>query len=60
MHLACVRCVVPAPAGRVQAWALDERGQRREALPVETVGEDRAAVALGPQWRTLWYETEVR
>jgi hypothetical protein len=54
------RLTLPAPAGRVKAWALDERGQRRDELPVQDGGNDRAAVALGPQWRTLWYEVEVK
>ena len=53
------RLVLPAPAGRVTAWVLDERGQRREPLPVEAAGPERAALTLGPQWRTLWYEVEV-
>lgn len=54
------RLVFSAPAAQVQAWALDERGQRREALPVAAEGADHAAISLGPQWRTLWYEVEVR
>jgi hypothetical protein len=54
------RLVLSAPAGRVQAWVLDERGQRREPLPVEAAGVDHAALSLGPQWHTLWYEIEVR
>jgi hypothetical protein len=53
------RVILPAPAPRVTAWVLDERGQRREALPVDAAGPDHAALNLGPQWRTLWYEVEV-
>jgi hypothetical protein len=54
------RLVLPIPADRVEAWALDERGQRREPLPVQAAGKDHAALTLGPQWRTLWYEVQVR
>ena len=50
------RLTVSAPAGQVQAWALDERGQRREAIEVETPTAQSAVVQLGPQARTLWYE----
>lgn len=52
--------ILPASAGRVSAWALDECGQRRERLPVVAESLGRAAVDLGPQWHTLWYEIEVR
>lgn len=39
-------------------WALDEAGQRREALPVRT--EDGLAVfSIGPVHKTLWYEIVV-
>ena len=51
---------VNAPADRVQVWALDERGQRREALKVEATAPQSAVVRLGPQARTLWYEVERR
>ncbi|MBI5832981.1 MAG: carbohydrate binding domain-containing protein [Armatimonadetes bacterium] len=49
------RLTLPWPAARVKAWALDERGQRRAALPVSEVG-GHAVLAIGPEWRTLWYE----
>jgi len=50
------RLTFPMPAGRVQAWALDERGQRKTQLSVQADAQDRAAVAIGPRSRTLWYE----
>jgi hypothetical protein len=34
-----------------KAWALDERGQRREAVPMED-----GTLVLNPENRTLWYE----
>lgn len=52
------RLVLPVPARRVRAWALDERGNRREPLPVS--GGARASVEIGERYRTLWYEVEVR
>lgn len=45
---------LPIPASRVQAFALDGTGARVEELPVD--GRDRAAVQIGPQYRTVWYE----
>jgi hypothetical protein len=53
------RLTLPVPAGRVRAWALDERGQRGEALPVQDA-DGKARVALGPERRTLWYEIELK
>jgi hypothetical protein len=54
------KITLTAAADRVQAWVLDERGQRREPLPVQAVDAGHAALSLGPQWRTLWYEVQVR
>jgi hypothetical protein len=34
-----------------KAWALDERGQRREPVPM-----DGSSLILGPEHHTLWYE----
>lgn len=39
--------------GAFKAWALDERGQRREEIPVAN-----GKLTIGPQWKTLWYEVE--
>ena len=39
--------------GKFKAWALDERGQRREELPVAD-----GKLTIGPQFKTLWYEVE--
>jgi hypothetical protein len=55
-----LKLTLPAAATRVQAWALDERGQRREKLPVTTSDDGKAVVAVGPDQRTLWYEIEVK
>lgn len=52
------RITLPVAASRVRAWALDERGSRREEIKV--TGSERAALEVGAAWRTLWYEVEVR
>jgi hypothetical protein len=38
-------------SGKLRAWALDERGQRRAEVSVEG-----STIAIGPDHRTLWYE----
>jgi hypothetical protein len=50
---------LPVPTERVRVWALDERGQRRDEIPVTAAGT-RARLEIGPKWRTLWYEVEVK
>lgn len=51
-----VEAKLSVPSGkRVDCWVLDERGQRREKLTSESGG-----VSIGPRWRTLWYEIEMR
>lgn len=50
------RIKLPLAAKRVQAWALDERGQRGAALAVETDAKGNAVLALGPKHKTIWYE----
>jgi hypothetical protein len=47
---------LPLPAKRVQAWALDERGQRKSQIPVNADPSGNAVIHIGPQWQTLWYE----
>jgi hypothetical protein len=47
----------PLPAQRVKVWSLDERGQRRDAVPVSG---DQATFNIGSEWKTLWYEVEVQ
>jgi hypothetical protein len=47
---------LPLPAGKVSAWALDERGQRAEPLSVEADKDGHAVLRIGPPHKTLWYE----
>ncbi len=51
---------LPLPAERVRAWALDERGQRKIAIPIKADPNGNAVLSLGPQWQTLWYEVATR
>lgn len=43
----------------LKAWALDERGQRREPVEVksDTTG---TAINIGSQYKTIWYEIEIK
>jgi hypothetical protein len=50
------RITLPLPAAGVAAWALDERGQRGQPVPVEADRDGRAVLRIGPPNRTLWYE----
>lgn len=54
------RIVIQVSAARVQAWTLDERGQRRERIAVEAASAKTAALTIGPRRRTIWYEVDVR
>ncbi len=49
---------LPATRARVQAWALDARGQRMAALQIR-VEDGRPVVDIGPAFRTLWYEVAI-
>lgn len=51
------RVSLPVAAGRVRAWALDERGNRRDVIKVS--GGNRAVLDVGEAHRTLWYEIEI-
>ncbi|HEY3320836.1 MAG TPA: carbohydrate binding domain-containing protein [Planctomycetota bacterium] len=50
------RLTFPLAAARVEAWALDECGQRKAHIPVQADDHGNAVVNIGPQSRTLWYE----
>lgn len=49
---------LPAPAAKVKAWALDEKGAHKDALKVEAEGE-RAKITFGAPAATLWYEITI-
>jgi hypothetical protein len=54
------KITLPHAASRVRAWALDERGQQKQSLQVESGPDGNAVLSLGPKWQTLWYEVSVR
>lgn len=49
-----------AQAKNCRLWALDEKGQRGQAVPVQAGPNGRAQLALDAKWQTLWYEVELR
>ena len=51
---------LPAKADTVACWALDGRGERKAEVPVKADADGRATVAVGPEFRTVWYELAVR
>ena len=53
------RIRLPQSSKTVEAWALDERGQRKAQVAVEKDASG-IAVVIGPQYRTLWYEVLAR
>ena len=50
------RFTLPFAANQVEVWALDERGQRRTTVPCQAGPAGHAVIAIGPEWKTLWYE----
>ena len=51
--------VLPVPADRVTVYPLDTAGNRRSSVP-PTARDGRAVIAIGPAYKTLWYEAELR
>ncbi len=45
------KITLPVSGKKMKAWALDERGQRRDEIPLKD-----GTLEIGPQYRTLWYE----
>ncbi|MBO7683599.1 MAG: hypothetical protein J6T51_02610 [Kiritimatiellae bacterium] len=50
---------LPSMASATKCWALDERGERKAEVPVTADAGGRAAIAIGPGYRTVWYEIAV-
>ncbi len=50
---------LPSVAAKTRCYALDERGARKADVPVENVAGG-CRVAIGPQYKTVWYELDVR
>ena len=49
------KITLPVSGKKMKVWALDERGQRRDEIPL-TGG----TLEIGPQYRTLWYEVATK
>jgi len=47
---------LPMPAAGVHAWTLDQRGQRKAPLTVNSDVSGNAVLALGSELQTIWYE----
>lgn len=54
------RLTLPLPAARAEAWALDERGQRKAPVSMQADLGNHAVIALEPQYKTLWYEVSAK
>jgi len=50
---------LPSVAEKTRCYALDERGARKGDVPVERVAGG-CRVAIGPQYKTVWYELDIR
>jgi len=50
---------LPVAVERVRCFALDGSGRRKETVEV-TSREGRACLTLGPRYKTVWYEIEIR
>lgn len=50
---------LPLKARQVRCWALDENGARREAVTVRRSGRC-SVIAIGPEYKTIWYEIDVK
>ena len=51
---------LPADASRVRCRALDEHGEPKAEVPVSADAAGRAVVLIGPEYRTVWYEIDVK
>jgi hypothetical protein len=50
---------LPADPSKVRCYALDPHGDRKCDVPIEKT-DVGAKIAIGPQYKTVWYEIEVR
>ena len=51
---------LPAPAAKTTCRALDERGEPKAEVPVTADAAGHAVIAIGPAYRTVWYEIAVQ
>ena len=50
-----LEATLPYPASRVRLFALDEKGRKKEEIPVAAAGAGKALLRQGSSPRTLWY-----
>jgi hypothetical protein len=50
---------LPSAAVKTRCYALDERGARKGDVPVESVAGG-CRITIGPQYKTVWYELDIR
>lgn len=50
--------ILPIIPDKVQAWVLDERGNRKMKLKIMP-NKDKTIIHIGPEYETLWYEVEI-
>ena len=53
------KITMPSKASATKCWALDERGERRESVPVLADAGGRAVFDISDKYRTVWYEIAV-
>ncbi len=50
---------LPSQPAKTRCYALDTHGDRMEELPVKEVAGG-SEIVIGPQYKTVWYEVEIR
>ena len=50
---------LPSKSARTKCFALNPNGDRVKEVPVENNGNG-CQIAIGPQYKTIWYEIEVK
>lgn len=54
------RVTLPSDPARTRCYALDPHGDRAKEVPVARAAGGGAEIAIGPAYRTVWYEIEVK
>jgi len=51
---------LPATASNVKVYALDPHGDRKAEVPVKVGADGNATIQIGPEFKTVWYEIEIK
>jgi len=51
---------LPSDPAKTACYALDPHGDRKGEVPVAKADSGGSVIAIGPQYKTVWYEVEVR